>query len=213
MLVPGEPKFRRRKADRPGEIVEAALAVFAEKGFAGARLDEIAARAGVSKGALYLYFETKEEIFRAVVDVAIAPNMQLIRAMVAAHPGPFPDLLRLFAGRIGVLTESLPVGGVVKMVIGEARNFPEIARVWHDELVAQALGALTDAIRAAQGRGEVKAGDPRAFGLQIIAPLLVGVIWRETFVPVGAEPFDLPALARQHVETMLDGLMAREAAA
>ena len=207
MLVPSEPKFRRRKADRPGEIVNAAMAVFAERGFAAARLDEIAARAGVSKGALYLYFETKEEIFRAVVEQAIAPNIQTIRAMIAAHPGPFPDLLRLFAGRIAQVVDTLPLGGVVKMVIGEARNFPEMARVYHDALVAQGLGALADAIAAAQRRGEVKPGDPRAYALQVVAPMLAGVIWRETFVPVGAQPFDLPALIGQHVETMLSGLM------
>ena len=213
MLPLGEPKFRRRKAARPGEIVDAALAVFAEKGFAAARLDEIAARAGVSKGALYLYFETKEEIFRAVVDQAIAPNMLAIRTVIAAHPGPFPDLLRLFGERIGALINTLPLGGVVKMVIGEARNFPEIARVWHDELVAHALGAMTDAIRAAQARGEIRPGDPRIFAVQLIAPMLMGVIWRETFVPVGAEPFDLPALVRQHIETMLAGLRPQEVAA
>ena len=206
MLDPGEPKFRRRKADRPGEIVAAALAVFAEKGFAAARLDEIARRAGVSKGALYLYFETKDELFRAVVAQAVAPNMQMIRAMIANHPGPIADLLRRLAERVGVVVETLPVGGVLKMVIGEARNFPELARVWHDDLVAHVLGALTEAIATAQARGEVRAGDPRAYALQVIAPMLVGVIWRETFVPVGALPFDLAALARQHTETLIEGL-------
>ena len=211
MLAAGSPKFRRRKADRPGEIVEAALAVFAEKGFAAARLDEIAARAGVSKGALYLYFETKEDLFRAVVEQAIAPNIQAVRAMVAAHPGPIADLMRLVPERIAVLLETLPVGGVVKMVIGEAGNFPELARVWHDRLVAHALGAMTDAVAAAQGRGEVKPGDPRMYAMQLVAPLLVGVIWRETFVPVGAPAFDLPALARQHVETMLGGMLTEGA--
>src|SRR5260221_5268319 len=165
MLDPGEPKFRRRKADRPGEIVGAAMAVFAERGFAAAKLEEIAKRAGVSKGALYLYFETKEEMFHAVVDQAIAPNMQAIRVMIAAHPGPLSDLLRLVAERIGILMETLPVGGVVKMVIAEAGNFPQIARVWHDDLIAVALGGLTDAIAAAQARGEVRKGDPRAFAL------------------------------------------------
>ena len=210
MLTPGEPKFRRRKANRPSEILDAAMAVFAEKGFAAARLDEIAARAGVSKGALYLYFETKEEIFRAVVEQAIAPNIQVIRAMIAAHPGPFPELLRLFAERMTQVVDTLPIGGVVKMVIGEARNFPEIARVYHDALVAQALGALSDAVAAAQVRGEVKPGDPRVYALQIVAPMLIGVIWRETFVPVGAQAFDLPAVIRQHIETLLRGLLAEE---
>ncbi|WP_309604771.1 TetR/AcrR family transcriptional regulator [Phenylobacterium sp.] len=209
MLDPGEPKFRRRKADRPAEIVAAALAVFAEKGFAAARLEEIARHAGVSKGALYLYFETKDDLFRAVVAQAVAPSIELIRAMMATHPGPIADLLRGLATRIGGLIETLPVGGVLKMVIGEARNFPGLARVWHDDLVAHVLDALTEAIAAAQARGEVKAGDPRAYALQIIAPMLVGVIWRETFVPVGAQPFDLPALARQHIETMIEGLKIR----
>ncbi len=210
-LEPGEPKFRRRKADRPGEIVDAALHVFAEKGFAAAKLDDIARRAGVSKGALYLYFETKEDIFRAVVDQAIAPNMQVVRAMVAAHPGPLSDLLRLVAERVGTLMETLPVGGVVKMVIAEAGNFPELARVWHDDLVAHILGAMTDAIAAAQGRGEVRPGDPRIYALELIAPMLVAVIWRETFVPSGAQPFDVAAVARQHVETMIAGLKRQEA--
>jgi AcrR family transcriptional regulator len=207
----GAPKFRRRKADRPGEIVRAALAVFAEKGFAAARLDEIAARAGVSKGGVYLYFETKQDLFRAVVAQAIAPNMQAIRTMIAGHPGPFADLARAIPERIAGLIEALPIGGVVKMVIAEAGNFPELARVWHDQLVAVALGALTDAVAAAQARGEVKPGDPRAYALQLVAPILLAVIWRETFAPVGARPFDIPALARQHVETMLGGLLVPEA--
>lgn len=211
MLPSGEPKFRRRKADRPGEIVQAAMAVFAEKGFAAAKLDEIAARAGVSKGAVYLYFETKEDIFRAVVEQAIAPNVALLRGMIASHPGPFADLIRAMAGHIGGLIEATPVGGVAKMVIAEARNFPELARIWHDQLVAHAIGAMSDAIAAAQARGEVRAGEPRAYALQLIAPLLVSVLWRETFVPVGVPPFDIPQLVRQHADTMLRG-MAQEAA-
>ena len=97
------------------------------------------------------------------------------------------------------------------MVVGEARNFPELARVWHDELVSQALGAMTTAIANAQARGEVKPGDPRAYALQVVSPLLVGVLWRETFVPVGAEPFDLPAVMRQHLETLLSGMLTEGA--
>ena len=204
------PKFRRRKAERPTEIVEAALAVFAEKGFAAAKLDEIARRAGVSKGALYLYFETKEDIFRAVVGQAIAPNMTAIKAIAEAHPGPFPDLIRSVAVAIAHVAQTSPLSAVAKMVIGEARNFPELARVWHDDLVSQALGAIAGAVEAAQARGEVKPGDPRTYALQFIAPLLVGLMWRETFVPVGAQPFDLPKLMSQHVETLLHGLLVTE---
>jgi AcrR family transcriptional regulator len=209
----GAPKFRRRKADRPDEIVSAALSVFAEKGFAAAKLEDIARRAGVSKGAVYLYFETKEEVFRAVVERAISPNIGMIKAMVAAHPGPLADLLRGVTGHIAGVVETTPLGGVIKMVVGEARNFPEIARVWHDELITHALGAMTAAIEAAQARGEVKPGDPRTYALQVISPLLVGVLWRETFVPVGAQAFDLPGLLRQHIDTLLCGMLAEGARA
>src|SRR3569623_1660721 len=200
------PRWQRRAEDRPREICAAALEVFAERGFAAARLEEIARRAGVSKGTLYLYFETKEQLFRAVVDQAIAPNLRMVRAMIAAHPGPLADLLRQAAERILVLVETLPVGGVLKMVIGEAGNFPQLARVWHDALVAHILGALSDALRSAQARGEVKAGAPRAYALEIVSPMLLAVIWRGIFVPVGAEPVDLGTLLRQHVETMIQGM-------
>lgn len=211
MLPHGQPKFRRRKEDRPGEIVAAALAVFSEKGFAAARLEDVAARAGVSKGAIYLYFATKEDIFRAVVEQAIAPNVKVLRAMASAHPGPFSDLVRQFAGRIADVVVGQRIGGIAKMVIGEARNFPEIARLWHDELVVHALGALTDAVAAAQARGEVKAGDPRTYAMQVIAPMLVTVIWAETFAPVGAEPFEIRPVMDQHIETLLTGMLAEDA--
>jgi AcrR family transcriptional regulator len=210
-LQAGAPKFRRRKADRPAEIVDAALQVFAEKGFAAARLEEIARRAGVSKGALYLYFETKEDLFRAVVSQAIAPNVAAVKAMAAAHPGPLPDLLRGVTAHVARVVQTTPLGGVLKMVVGEAGNFPEIARVWHDDLVSQVLAAVAAAIEAAQKRGEVKAGDARGYALQLVSPLLVAVLWRETFVPVGAKPFDLPALLAQHVETLLNGMLTDEA--
>ncbi len=207
MLPAGGPKFKRRKAERPDEIVAAAFEIFSEKGFAAARLEDIAARAGVSKGAIYLYFATKEDIFRAVVETGVAPNLGLIQANIAAHPDSFPDLVRGAIGVLGQVIATTPLGGIVKMVIGESRNFPELARAWHDTLVHPALGAITLAITAAQARGELRPGDPRQYALSLISPMLVGVIWRETFTPVGAEPFDIPALARQHAELWLRGLL------
>src|SRR5438552_15578544 len=91
---PSAPRWRRRKAARPSEIVAAALAVFAEKGFAAARLDDIAARAGVSKGALYLYFATKEDLFRAVVTDAGGPNIETLAGVIDSYEGDFASLAR-----------------------------------------------------------------------------------------------------------------------
>lgn len=202
-----EPKFRRRSAERPTEIVAAAMEVFADKGFAAARLDDIAKRAGVSKGALYLYYETKEELFRAVVRQAVAPNVERMRGALEAFAGPFPQFLAVFAEMIAGALGRTPIGPIVKMIIGEGRNFPELARSWHDEVIAPMLGALSGAIARGQQRGEVKAGDPRLYALQLVGPFMVATIWRETFAPVGAEPIDLEALARQHVATLGKGML------
>lgn len=205
----GSPKWRRRSEARPGEIVQAALEVFAEKGFAAAKLDEIAARAGISKGALYLYFETKEDIFRAVVREAVAPNLDMVEQVLTQATIPFPDLLRMVFARLILVIGTTRLGAVAKLVIGESRNFPELARVWHDEVVSRALGALSGALAKAQVRGEIRLGDPRLQAFSIMGPVLMGVIWQETFTPVGAPAMDLELLVQQHADTMLAGLAPR----
>jgi len=203
----GEPKWRRRKAARPGEIVAAAFDVFAEKGFAAARLDDIAARAGVSKGALYLYFETKEALFRAVVHDVVAPNVATLTAFADAYPGPFAELIRMMLPRAAQVLTATGAGRVVKIVVGEGRNFPELARAWHDEIITPALAVMRRRIERGQAAGELKPGDSRYYAYSLIGPLLLGVIWREVMEPVGAEPVDLEALAAQHVEAVLAGLL------
>lgn len=202
----GSPKWRRRAEARPGEIIQAAFDVFAEKGFAAAKLDEIAAKAGISKGALYLYFETKEDLFRAVVREAVAPNLDVVEFTLEAASVPFPDLLRMLFARLALIIETSRLGAVAKLVIGESRNFPELARVWHDEVVSRALAALTKALARAQSRGEVRIGDPRLQAFSIMGPILLGVLWQETFTPIGAPPLDLRGLIVQHRETVLEGL-------
>ena len=201
-----QPRWRRRKEARPGDIVAAALAVFAEKGFAGARIDEIARRAGVSKGTVYLYFETKDDLFRAVVHDAVIPNIDEIGATALAADLPFPDVLRTLLPRFAELVTTRPIGAVVKMVVGESRNFPELARVWHDEVIAKGIDLISALIRRGQARGEIRPGDPRTYAFSIMGPILIGVLWRETFTPIGGAAIDLPVVARQHVETVLEGL-------
>lgn len=202
------PRFQRRKQARPGEICAAALDVFVEKGFAAARLDEIARRAGVSKAALYLYFADKETLFRAVVEQAVSPNVAALRAAAADYQGPLGPLLAMVLERIAgfIATSRLPA--VAKMVIGESRNFPELAWVWHEQVVMAGVGVLSDQIARGQARGEARPGDPRYFAFSIMGPMLLAAIWRETFEPIGAEPIDAAALARQHAQTVLNGLLA-----
>lgn len=211
--APASPKWRRRKAERPGDIIAAALATFAEKGFAGARMEEIARRAGISKGTLYLYFETKEDMFRAVVREVVVPNIEGVEKAVFAAGLPFAATVRMLLPRFAEMVSTVPVGAVAKMVIGESRNFPELARVWHDEVIFKAIGLIAGVVERAQAQGEIRAGDPRTHAFSIMGPMMISVLWRETFTPIGGAALDLPAIARQHAETVLGGLLTREEAA
>jgi AcrR family transcriptional regulator len=206
MLPAGEPKFRRRPADRPAEILAAALEVFAERGFQAARLEEVAKRAGVSKGALYLYFETKADLFRAVVTDAISPNLDRVKVMTSADVS-VEQALRMGVGMLArtVVTDRR-ITGVVKLVIAESRNHPELASIWHETVVEPGIRLMTGLIAAGQARGEVRAGDPRLFAYGVMGPMILSMVWRETFEPVGAEPLDVVKLADQHLDTVLRGM-------
>ena len=204
------PRWQRRAEDRPREICAAALEVFAEKGFAAARLDEIAKRAGVSKGTLYLYFKDKEQLFRAVIRDTVVPNVENMRSDLIQTGIPFDQLIRFFFAQFAQITSQVPIGAVAKMVISESRNFPELAKVWHDEVVSKALGTVTALIEMAQAKGEVRAGDARLHAFTLLGPMLMGLLYRETLEPVGGEPLDFTALTRQQAETVLAGLLTDE---
>lgn len=205
-----DPKWQRRSGDRPKEICGAALQVFSEKGFAAAKVDEIARRAGVSKGTLYLYFEDKADLFRAVVRSAVSPNLEAIGAAVAAADCSFAELYPMLLAQFAAMTTRVPIGAVAKMVIGESRNFPELAKVWHDEVVGKALSAMTELVHRAQERGEVGPGDPRLYVFSMMAPIMMGVLWREILQPAGAAPLNVQALASQHAQALLGGMLAQD---
>lgn len=201
------PRWQRRSEERPREICAAALGVFAEKGFAAAKLEEIARRAGISKGTLYLYFPDKAELFRAVVREAVAPNVKAITSSIGSLEAPIADVIGTLLVGFAEREKRLPVGAVAKIVIGESRNFPELARVWHDEIAAKAISALASIIERAQRRNEIRPGDPRLYAFSLVGPMVLGALWRATLVPVGGQPLDLADLARQHAETVLQGLL------
>ncbi|MBD3836114.1 TetR/AcrR family transcriptional regulator [Brevundimonas sp.] len=208
MPPPREPKWRRRAAHRPKEIIAAALEVFSERGFARARLDDIAKAAGVSKGALYLYFETKQDLFKAVVQDAVEPGLLKIRADATAEIA-FDDAARLGFGVLVSAIRSNPrIGGVVKLIIAESRNLPELALIWHETVITPLLSLMADIIRRGQRAGEVRSGDPELFAMGLLGPLVLGLLWRETFEPVGAKPLRLDVLAAQHLDVALKGMKA-----
>ncbi len=179
--------------------------MFADRGYAAARLTDIAARAGVSKAALYLYFPTKADLFTAVLLQNVSPR---VGAVVGIADGEAPSLATI-ERLLAAIAETLAapsVGKLARIVIAESGNFPEIARAWREAVVAPALAALQQAIEGGQRAGSLRDGDARLMAMTVVGPLLLGAIWREVIEPVGGEPLDMGALTKEHALTLTQGL-------
>ena len=198
-------RWRRRKEARPDEILAAALASFAERGFAATRLEDVAARAGISKGTLYLYFKSKEELFEAVVRARLLPNLERVEALAATFEGPSRLLLeRLLLTIAGVVGSQ--VGGIPKLVIAEAGNFPELARFYLDAVVRRGLRLIGTILRRGIERGEFRAVDVDRAVFCVIAPMLIAALWKNSLEAYDDATLDTEALVRAHLDLLLRGL-------
>jgi AcrR family transcriptional regulator len=203
-----EPRWARRKGARPDEITAAALTLFVERGYAATRLEDVATRAGVSKGTLYLYFANKEDLFKAVIREALVARLTELRTLVENHSGGTLELLRaLIKGWWGYVGDS-PVSGIPKLVISEARNFPEIARFYLDEVVLPAQEALAAIIRRGIERGEIRPVDPALASHLLTAPVLMISLWRNSIEACTVQRIDPVALLDAHLETFSRGMAA-----
>ncbi|MEK0081537.1 TetR/AcrR family transcriptional regulator [Benzoatithermus flavus] len=200
------PVPRRRKDARPAELLEAALEVFAEKGFAAARMEDIAARAGAAKGTIYLYFPSKEAVFEALVRSAIVPNLERAEALAAAHQGPVAPLLRELMGLLETMIRDSRLVVLPRLMIGELYKFPELARFYRATVIDRGLGLIAAMHRKGVEQGEFRPEDSDAVARLVIAPVLLMAIWRTVFAPYGDEPFDPAPVLRAHVEILLRGL-------
>jgi AcrR family transcriptional regulator len=199
-------RWERRSAERPAEIAAAALTEFAQRGFAAARMADIASVAGLSKAALYVYYPTKADLFRAVLTQYAVPRLGGIET-AAGSELPFAAVLDLILERLVSIIEQPELRRLVRMVIAESGNFPELAALWRETVVDPAVMAITKLLMRAQATGEVRLGEPRLMALTVMGPLLLGVIWREVMEPTGGDPLDLFALAREHRSMLHAGLL------
>jgi len=206
-------RWRRRKDARPQEILEAALSVFAEKGFAAARMEEIAGRARVSKGTIYLYFDSKEAVFRALVREMLVPRLNQAAGIARDHHGSVALLLAQILRTLGQFISTSDRVVLPKIVIAEAGNFPDLARIYREEAVERGLQLFGSMIEAGIARGEFRPVSGRHAARLCIAPLLLAGIWRTTFARLDGEPYDYAGLIETHIETLLRGLKREEAAA
>ena len=209
------PPRQRRKEARPQELLDAALALFVEKGFAATRSEEVAARAGVSKGTLYLYYPSKEELFKAVVrqnmSALIAEGLEL----ADAYEGSTSELLALLMHTWWERVGDTPAAGIHKIVISEVRNFPELAQFYADEVIVPADRLFSSTIRRGIERGEFRDMPEHEVAHALMAPMIFLSLHKHSFgaCPASSLPLDSGQLIRTHLELVLRGLEVREAPA
>lgn len=200
---------RRRKDARPSELTAAALDLFVEKGFAATRLDDVATRAGVSKGTLYLYFDSKEALFKAVIEEGIVPALAAAEQQMAGYQGPAAELLRILLLGWWQQIGSTRMGGVVKLIISESRNFPDVAQYYHDHVIVRGRSLLRTALERGIASGEFRKMDPESCIDVIIAPLLMLVIWRYSLCFCGND-IQPDTYLDTHFDLLTRGLMSTE---
>jgi AcrR family transcriptional regulator len=203
------PRWQRRKEARPAEILDAALAVFAEKGFAAARLDQVAKAAGVSKGTLYLYFDSKEALFEAVVRSAIVPRIANAEALLRDHDGSATEFLaRLYRMFAAVMADG-QVAAIPKLVIAEAGNFPDLARFYLREVVSRGLRLMGAVLELGVARGEFRPMNPAHATRLMIAPVLFLALWRQSLGRHDDTELDGEAFLADALGLLTQGLAVR----
>lgn len=201
-----KPRWERRKDARPAELVAAALEHFVERGYAGTRLEDVAAQAGVSKGTLYLYFDNKEDLFKAVVRDNVVARISETADEVLRYSGSSAELLAyLITGWWRDYGQS-EAGGLSKLIMAESGNFPEIARFFVDEVIEPWQAVLTAAIRRGIERGEFRDLDAAMFVRVMSASLVMLSLWKRSFGPCSQQPLDADAYLASHVDMVLAAL-------
>lgn len=204
------PKFRRRAADRPDEVLDAAVTLFMDRGFAATRVDDIASAAGISKGAVYQYFPTKQAIFEALVRRAVGP---LVDEAATAASRRSDDPTKVIAGLVQAIAARLkdPTRAAIPLlVIAEAASFPELADFYRREVIARASAAFSALFEDAVACGQLRPVHSAVAMRCVLGPVIANIILGRIFglhLPDGCSDEDFIA---QHLDIVMNGLMVRE---
>jgi AcrR family transcriptional regulator len=188
--------------------VDAALALFAEKGFAAARLDEVAARAGIAKGTIYLYFDSKEALFEAVVRARVLPVLDEAGTVAAAYQGSTAELLRALLKKLYAELVGSDLKQILRLLVAEAGRAPHLAAFYHREVLSRGKGLLGAVLRRGVERGEFRRAPALDMPEVVMGPAIMAAVW--TLVFQAHAPLDLDAFFEAHVDLALNGLLRRE---
>jgi AcrR family transcriptional regulator len=201
-----QPRWKRRKEARPAEIVAAALEVFVERGYAATKLADVARRAGVTKGTLYLYFESKEALFKAVVRETIVPVIAQGEALAQSFTGSARELMEQLIREYWRLVGETALAGIPKLMMAEAATFPELTRFYYEEVVTRGHRLMAGVIERGIRNSEFRPVDVMLAAKLAMSPLMHATVARQAFAACMPEGFDVRAYLNTHIDLYLHGI-------
>jgi AcrR family transcriptional regulator len=202
-----KPRWERRKDARPQELLEAAIDLFVERGYAATRLEDVARCAGVSKGTLYLYYENKEELFKAVVRSSIVPVIGEAEVSIAEFEGHSADLLRHLIHSWWRRLGATKASGIIKLVMAEADNFPELAAFYQEEVINRGTRTMSGMLERGVARGEFRPMDVNLMHQVLMAPVLMLITWKHSVGPCPRAELEPLAFLDTFLDMALHGLL------
>ena len=198
-------KDKRRQA-----LLDAALTEFAAKGFVAARMEDIARHAGLSKGALYLYFSSKEDLFKALLESKATPILEQLEAKLAQSSG-VEEAIKAFAAFAPTLIRSTPMPSLIKILIGEGNQFPDITDFYRHIVIERALSSLARLFAEASDVDTGGTDEPELAARLLVAPLMLGAVWEILYGDRQEARIDLDKLFELHAQVLTRGLIRAKA--
>lgn len=203
-----QPRNRRRKEARPAEIIDAALQQFIATGYQGTRLTDVATRAGITKGTIYLYFPGKEELFKAVVRQVIVSQLQRLEAQVRVAEGSAERVLREVVASFGREFLQTDARHLIPLMVAEGARFPELVDFYYSEVICLTLSILRDVIRRGIDSGEFRDAGLEQFPQIFTSGPIMGLLWQALFGRL--QPLDLEKMMDYHLDVVLRGILRPE---
>lgn len=204
------PKFRRRAAARPDEVLDAATALFTSRGYGATSVEAVARKAGISKGAVYLYFPSKQAILEGLVKRALAPVAGSFTGLAATPPGNAREAIGKLLIMVGAQMGRPEVLAVPRIILHEALAAPEIAEMFRTQVLDLTLPALIGLIAHGIAEGEFRAVDPELTARSVMGPLIAHLLLAEVFAITPKGGLMSEALVENHLSILFDGLALKE---
>jgi AcrR family transcriptional regulator len=213
-VLVNKPKWRRKPESRPDDILDGALVEFRRRGFAGARIEDIAKHAGLSKGTIYLYFDSKEEMLKALVRRSVSPIAEALKN-IADHVGENPEkkaaeILRSMLMIVGNRLSDNKTSSIPLLIIGEAGNFPELAVFYRREVIDVTIGALSTVFKRGVKSGEFMKHNADLAIRSLMSIVIMQIIWNGVFASKDDAEISMKSLINSHLDIFLNGTLRHQ---